>query len=112
MRSAEPRGGTVTPASRPMACAGARAWAAPRGGAGAAGGPLDGMRVRESVADGRVAGYRLREKQPVAPRHELEPLFRSLVGVGPAHLQVQPRFPCDAEPEMSGLDDPGVHRPD
>ena len=73
--------------------------------------PLDRVGVGEGVTHGCVAGDRLGQEQPVAPRQPLEALLGALVHVEEPQLEIENRLTGDAEPEMAWLDDARVDRP-
>ena len=77
----------------------------------AAGQPLDRVAEGGRVAQRGIAGDALGQEDAVTPRQALEELLRALVRVEEAELQVEDRLAGDAEEEVAGLDDAGVHRP-
>jgi len=78
----------------------------------AAGERLERLAVGQGVADARVARDALGEPGSLVERQRLEELLGALVDEAEPRLEVHDRLALDAEPEMAGLDDPGVHRAD
>ena len=64
------------------------------------------------MTDARVARDALGERRGPIERQRREELFGALVGEAEPRLEVHDRLALDAEPEVAGLDDPGVHRSD
>ncbi len=64
------------------------------------------------MADDGIAGDRLRHEDGVGPAPGLQQALDSAVLVAQHDLQEQHLLAVRLEPEMPGLDDAGVHRPD
>ncbi len=74
--------------------------------------PFDGVRVGQRVANARITGYGLGQKQSVRPREPLESFLRAFVNVEQSELQVQDGFASDAETKVPGFNHARVYGPD
>src|SRR5205814_7608444 len=67
--------------------------------------------VRERMAHARVSRDPLRELDALREGKRLEQLLGALVHEAEPRLEIHDRLAFDAEAEVAGLDDAGVHRP-
>jgi hypothetical protein len=81
-------------------------------GDGCAGGGFERHAVGPRVGDRRIARHAAGEPMPVERRELGESLLDPLVRVAEPFLEAQHLLADDREPEVTGLDDARMHRPD